>query len=120
MKKVLATKNAKSDALPTVIDTKSPPAPPRFLFRPYQAPVFWDNESGILILHWSRQIGKSYTLANWAVARLIQKLETHPAWLITVLSNSRDNGAEFCLKAAQACTQANAAFETSDNSPDLT
>jgi phage FluMu gp28-like protein len=90
-----------------------------FNFRPFQAPVFWDNTTGILILHWSRQVGKSYTLASWAVSRLGQKLETNPSWLVTVLSNSRDNGAEFCLKAAQACTQADTAFESQDNSLDM-
>ena len=37
-----------------------------------------------------------------------------------MLSNSRDNGAEFCLKAAEACKVAGAAFESSDDSPDLT
>ena len=96
------------------------PAPPVVKFRAYQTPVFWDNESGLLILHWSRQIGKSYVLANWAVARLVKQLETNPTWLVTVLSNSRDNGAEFCLKAAQACKVAGAAFEASDDSPDVT
>lgn len=88
-------------------------------FRQYQVPVFWDNETGLLILHWSRQIGKSYTLANWAVARLVKQLEKNPTWLVTVLSNSRDNGAEFCLKAAEACKTAGAAFESTDDSPDL-
>ncbi len=88
-------------------------------FRIYQKPVFWDDESGLLILHWSRQIGKSYTLANWAVKRLVKQLEKNPTWLITVLSNSRDNGAEFCLKAAQACKVAGAAFSSNDESPDL-
>ncbi len=103
-------------ALPVVAVRKDPVVK----FRVYQSPVFWDNETGLLILHWSRQIGKSYTLANWAVARLVKQLEKNPTWLVTVLSNSRDNGAEFCLKAAQACTVAGAAFQSSDDSPDLT
>lgn len=68
-------------------------------FRPYQRPVFLDRESGILILHWSRQIGKSFTLASWAVDRLL----TRPGRLVTVLSNSRDNGAEFVAKCAEVC-----------------
>ena len=89
-------------------------------FRAYQGPVFWDEESGILVLHWARQIGKSFTLAAWAVARLINKLETHREWLVTVLSNSRENGAEFCQKAGQACRLMDAAYETKDQSPDLT
>ena len=95
-------------------------AQPVVKFRQYQSPVFWNNETGLLILHWSRQIGKSYTLANWAVARLVKQLEKNSTWLVTVLSNSRDNGAEFCLKAAEACKVAGAAFESSDDSPDLT
>ena len=89
-------------------------------FRKYQSPIFWDNETGLLILHWSRQIGKSYVLANWAVARLVKQLEKNPTWLVTVLSNSRDNGAEFCLKAAESCKTAGAAFESTDESPDVT
>jgi len=76
---------------------------PLIQFRPYQLPVFMDRHSGILILHWSRQIGKSYTLASWAVDRLLTQLQKYDTWLVTVLSNSRDNGAEFCLKAAEVC-----------------
>ena len=72
-------------------------------FRPYQFPVFHDRQSGIVILHWSRQIGKSFTLASWAVDRLLTQLQTHPTWLITVLSNSRDNGAEFVMKCHEVC-----------------
>lgn len=76
---------------------------PLIKFRIYQQPVFLDRESGILILHWSRQIGKSFTLASWAVDRLLTQLQRYPSWLITVLSNSRDNGAEFVLKCAEVC-----------------
>jgi len=68
-------------------------------FREYQKPVFTDRETGILVLHWSRQIGKSFTLAAWAVDRLL----TRPGRLVTVLSNSKDNGAEFALKAIEIC-----------------
>src|SRR5271163_3190922 len=42
----------------------------RIALRPYQEAIFNDRSSGILILHWSRQIGKSFTLAAWAVDRL--------------------------------------------------
>lgn len=72
---------------------------PIIKFREYQRPVFDDNETGILVLHWSRQIGKSFTLASWAVDRLI----TRPGRLVTVLSNSKDNGMEFALKSAEVC-----------------
>lgn len=89
-------------------------------FRAYQEPVFWDRASGVLILHWSRQIGKSFTLAAWAVDRLLTQLTEYDTWLVTVLSNSRDNGAEFCLKAAEVCTKMGLAFEQQDDSGDLT
>ena len=70
---------------------------PVIQFREYQRPVFLDNETGVLVLHWSRQIGKSFTLAAWAVDRLL----TRPGRLVTVLSNSKDNGAEFALKCRE-------------------
>ena len=70
---------------------------PVIQFREYQKPVFLDNETGVLVLHWSRQIGKSFTLAAWAVDRLL----TRPGRLVTVLSNSKDNGAEFALKCRE-------------------
>ena len=72
---------------------------PLIQFREYQKPVFEDNTTGILVLHWSRQIGKSFTLASWAVDRLL----TRPGRLVTVLSNSKDNGMEFALKCAEVC-----------------
>jgi phage FluMu gp28-like protein len=93
---------------------------PRIQLRPYQDAVFADRRSGILVLHWSRQIGKSYTLAAWAVDRLLTQLKLYDSWLITVLSNSRDNGAEFVIKCQQVCNQLGLAMESSDNSPDLT
>ena len=99
-------------------------------FRDYQLPVFLDRESGILILHWSRQIGKSYTLAAWAVDRLLSQLQRYDSWLITVLSNSRDNGAEFNLKCGEVCNKLGLAvgngmderegsYAMADASPDL-
>jgi phage FluMu gp28-like protein len=81
------------------------PSTPSLHFWPFQRAVFSDRSSGLVILHWSRQIGKSFTLAAWAVDRLLSQLQRHRTWLITVLSNSRENGAEFVLKAAQLCTQ---------------
>jgi hypothetical protein len=48
-------------------------------FRPYQIPIFQDNTTGVQILHWSRQIGKSYVLAAWSVDRLL----SHPGRLVT-------------------------------------
>jgi len=83
-------------------------------FRPFQLPIFTDRESGIVLLHWSRQIGKSYTLAAWAVDRLL----TRPGRLVTVLSNSRDNGAEFAAKCGEVARELGLVCEQMDGSPD--
>ncbi len=99
---------------------KSRPAPVRPMpLRDYQQAIFTDHQTGIVILHWSRQIGKSYTLAAWAVDRLLTQLHRYESWLITVLSNSRDNGAEFQLKCAEVCRRFGATFVSQDESPDL-
>lgn len=87
--------------------------------RSYQAPIFADRHSGVVILHWSRQIGKSYTLAAWAVDRLMTQLQRYPSWLVTVLSNSRDNGAEFVLKCGEVCRHLGGVLESEDLSADL-
>ena len=81
--------------------------------RQYQEPVFWAKE-GMLILHWSRQIGKSHVLAAWAVRRLLG----NPGRLVTILSNSKSNGMEFILKAAQVCALMRVACETAVLSAD--
>jgi len=87
--------------------------------RQYQSPVFDDHKSGILILHWSRQIGKSHTLAAWCVDRLFRQLAKNDTWLITVLSNSRENGGEFVLKCQAVCNQLGILMKTTDQSADL-
>lgn len=46
---------------------------------------------------WGRQTGKSFTLAAWAVNRLI----TRPGRLVTILSNSLSNGMELNHKCAE-------------------
>ena len=79
-------------------------------FKEFQEPIFWDNETGVLCLHWSRQIGKSYVLSAWAVARLL----LNPGRLVTVLSNSKDNGVEFIQKVKAVCELFNVAFEADD------
>lgn len=91
--------------------------------RVYQMPVFMDRSTGIVILHWSRQIGKSHVLSAWAVDRLISR----PGRLVTVLSNSKANGGEFVQKCRDVCDQLgallrklSASFETEDLSPDVT
>lgn len=90
------------------------PAQPRVPFRRYQLPAFTDRTTPILILEWSRQIGKSYTLAAWAVDRLL----TRPGRLVTVLSNSKDNGAEFARKCCDIARELQAAYALDDLSPD--
>jgi len=82
-------------------------------FRQYQEPVFW-SPAGMLILHWSRQIGKSHVLAAWAVRQLLR----NPGRLVTVLSNSKSNGVEFIRKCAQVCALLRVAFRQADLSPD--
>ena len=81
-------------------------------FRSYQEPVFRDRSTGVQVICWSRQIGKSYTLAAWAVDRLL----TRPGRLVTVLSNSKENGAEFALKCAEICQALGVAMEMEDYS----
>lgn len=105
-------------ALPGSGDIKRVAAKP-VGFRKYQRPIFLDRTAGIIILHWSRQIGKSFTLASWAVDRILDKLKTNDSWLVTVLSNSRDNGAEFVIKAQDVCNKLGIYMQTSDDSPDL-
>jgi phage FluMu gp28-like protein len=83
--------------------------------RSYQLPIFRDRKTGVLLLHWSRQIGKSHVLAAWAVDRLLE----NPGRLVTVLSNTRDNGAEFVQKAAEFARLLGVACETEDQSPDV-
>lgn len=119
---VVKTKSSGTKSALKVTAPEKPQAamPPALVpFRKYQSPIFQDRQIGVLVLHWSRQIGKSYTLAAWAVDRLLTKLQTYPTWLVTVLSNSRDNGAEFNLKAAEICTKLGLALDTVDESPDL-
>ena len=92
-----------------------PSAPSSLLtFRPYQLEAFQDKTSGILILLWARQTGKSFTLAAWAVDRLI----SNPGRTVTVLSNSKVNGVELNRKCAEICQCLGQAFEQLDLSPD--
>ena len=84
-------------------------------FRNYQQASFWDHSTKTVIEHWSRQIGKSYTYAAWAVDRLLR----YPGRLVTVLSNSRDNGSEFVAKAREVCDKLGQAIENEDNRAEL-
>ena len=98
---------ATSGAVPNVLAK----AQALITFRKYQERVFWDHETKTLILHWSRQIGKSFTLAAWAVDRLLRR----PGRLVTVLSNSRANGLEFVLKCQEVCRKLGQAIELESN-----
>ena len=76
--------------------------------------AFQDRTTGTQIWDWARQIGKSFILAAWAVDRLL----TRPGRLVTVLSNSRDNGAELNVKCGEVCQKLDQAYEIADLSPD--
>jgi phage FluMu gp28-like protein len=102
--------------MPQEDETSAPTLP----LRQFQKPVYHDRTSGILILHWSRQIGKSFVLAAWAVDRISEQLKRYDNWLITVLSNSRDNGGEFVRKCDEVCHRLGVAIEKKDASADLT
>jgi phage FluMu gp28-like protein len=84
-------------------------------FREYQQAPFLDRMCGIVIWFWARQIGKSFTLACWIVDRMISR----PGRLVTVLSNSRDNGAELNQKVREICDLLGQAVEQEDLSEDL-
>ena len=89
---------------------------PLVKFRPYQSDAFSNRTHGIEIWLWGRQTGKSFTLAAWAVDRLL----TRPGRLVTILSNSRANGIELNAKCAEVCHSAKRAFQQADLSTDQT
>lgn len=90
--------------------TLHPDQKPYIQFRPYQREPFLNRENGIEVWCWSRQIGKSFTLAAWAVDRLL----TRPGRLVTILSNSQANGQELNLKVAEVCQLLGQAYEQLD------
>jgi len=68
MKKVSAKRSVGVSAIPVSPTLRlSDTASSLITFRPYQREIFDEDESGVLIAHWSRQIGKSYVLAAGAV-----------------------------------------------------
>jgi phage FluMu gp28-like protein len=83
-------------------------------FRSYQEEAFTDRTTGAECWLWGRQLGKSTTLAAWAVDRLL----TRPGRLVTILSNSKSNGAELNVKCAELCHKFERAFEQVDLSRD--
>lgn len=107
------------DSLPETMDLQQVDPTNRFGLRPYQQEIFGDQLTGVVVLHWARQIGKSYALAAWAVDRLTRKLKSHRTWLVTVLSNSRENGSEFVRKCHDASERIGARAQSKDCSADL-
>ena len=67
--------------------------------RSYQTPIFNDNTTPVLGLHWARQTGKSTVLAAWAVDRLL----TRPGRLVTVLTACEHSAAKFAAQCQAAC-----------------
>lgn len=115
IRKALAVGAAVAAATSGVVSNAVASAQGLITFRKYQERVFWDHETKTLLLHWSRQIGKSYTLAAWAVDRLLR----NPGRLVTVLSNSRANGLEFVLKCEEVCRKLGQAIELESNHAEL-
>src|ERR1051325_11898875 len=92
------------------------PAPGSTLvFRPYQLEAYLDRTNGLEVWMWGRQTGKSFTLAAWAVSRLMQR----PGRLVTILSNSLSNGAELNHKCAQIAQLHTRLFQQADLSSAL-
>lgn len=85
-----------------------------FRLRPYQEEAFQNQENGVECWLWGRQTGKSFTLAAWAVDRLM----TRPGRLVTILSNSRANGMELNRKCGEICEAYHQTFEQMDLSND--
>jgi phage FluMu gp28-like protein len=102
-------------SIPKSYGSQGVEADTEIVFRDYQWPVYFDHSSGVVVLHWARQIGKSFTLAAWAVERLLMR----PGRLVTVLSNSRENGIEFRNRCAEICRLRRARYVAIDESSNL-
>ena len=89
-------------------------ASPVILLRGYEREALENHTHGIEVWLWGRQTGKSFTLAAWAVDRLLR----NPGRLVTILSNSRANGMELNLKCAEICQRLQQVFEQEDLSGD--
>src|SRR5688572_30125887 len=85
------------------------------VLRPYQFEAFKNRTNGIEVWMWGRQTGKSFTLAAWAVSRLIER----PGRLVTILSNSLANGAELNRKCAEIARHYTKLFASADLSSAL-
>jgi len=87
----------------------------QIILRPYQFEAFKNRTNGLEVWMWGRQTGKSFTLAAWAVSRLIER----PGRLVTILSNSLANGAELNRKCAQIARHYTKLFASADLSSAL-
>jgi phage FluMu gp28-like protein len=116
MKKRLSKPNLHKPPPEPALDSVACPntGPSLLQFRKYQREAFDNNSNGIEVWLWARQTGKSFTLAAWAVDRLLSR----PGRLVTVLSNSKVNGMELNLRCAEVCRLMGHAFEQEDLSPD--
>lgn len=81
--------------------------------RSYQTPIFNDNTTPVLGLHWARQLGKSTVLAAWAVDRLLPR----PGRLVTVLTPCEHSHDRFAEKCQAACADRATLFELEPASP---
>ncbi len=84
---------------------------PTLSLRPYQYDAFQNRTNGLEVWLWGRQTGKSFTLAAWAIDRLV----TRPGRLVTILSNSLSNGAELNQKCAQVAALYERYFQSHPN-----
>lgn len=84
---------------------------PTLSFRSYQYDAFQNRTNGLEVWLWGRQTGKSFTLAAWAIDRLV----TRPGRLVTILSNSLSNGAELNQKCAQVAAVYERYFQSHPN-----
>lgn len=96
------------------VKSGKPGGPALLRFRPYQRAAFENRTNGIEVWLWGRQTGKSFTLAAWAVDRLI----VSPGRTVTMLSNSKFNGTELNRRCAEVCAMMGQAFEQVDLSVD--
>ena len=78
----------------------------KLALREYQRDAFNDRTNGLEVWLWGRQTGKSFTLAAWAIDRLV----TRPGRLVTILSNSLANGMELNQKCAEIARLYDVAF----------
>lgn len=95
-------------------------AKPLFEARTYQLPIWMDHSTPLLLFEMGRQLGKSQTLADWAVNQIAADFAAgRETSLVTVLSNSKANGQEFAIKSAESARRwGTAQAEIEEDFPD--